>query len=40
MCVESQLPWYKIDDGLPRSRTEDDPELAALWTLQDKQPED
>ena len=40
MCVESQLPWYKIDDGLPRSRTEDDPELAALWSAQNKQSED
>ena len=40
MCVESQLPWYKIDDGLPRTRTEDDPELAALWSAQDKQSED
>ncbi len=40
MCVESQLPWYKIDDGLPRTRTEDDPELTALWTAKDKQSED
>ena len=40
VCVESQLPWYKIDDGLPRTRTEDDPELAALWSAQDKQLED
>ncbi len=40
LCVESRLPWYKIDDGLPRTRTEDDPELAALWTAKDKQSED
>lgn len=40
MCVESQLPWYKIDDGLPRTRTEDDPELAALWSAEGKQSED
>ncbi len=40
VCVESQLPWYKIDDGLPRTRTEDDPELAALWSALDKQSED
>ena len=40
MCVESQLPWYQIDDGLPRTRTEDDPELAALWAAREKQPED
>ena len=39
VCVESQLPWYNIDDGLPRTRTEDDPELAALWAGQDNQPE-
>jgi hypothetical protein len=25
--VESQLYWYKLDDDLPRSRAEDDPEL-------------
>ena len=37
MCVESQLPWFNIDDGLPRTRTEDDPELAALWAGQDNQ---
>jgi hypothetical protein len=30
-CVESQLPWYKLDDDLPRSRTEDDPELIEAW---------
>ncbi len=40
VCVEGQLPWYDIDDGLPRTRTEDDPELAALWSAQDKQLED
>lgn len=28
--VESWLPWLKIDDGLPRGRTEVGPELAAL----------
>ena len=36
-CVESQLPWYQIDDGLPRTRTEDDPELTALWAAKDSQ---
>lgn len=30
-CVESQLPWYKLDDGLPRRTTEEDPEIAAAW---------
>jgi len=29
--VESQLPWYEIADGLPRIRTEDDPDLMNLW---------
>lgn len=28
--VESQLPWVQFDDGLPRYRCDDDPELAAL----------
>ncbi len=27
--VESQLPWVHFDDGLPRSRCDEDPELAA-----------
>ena len=30
-CVESQLPWYKLDDDLPSSRAEDDPELIEAW---------
>lgn len=30
-CVESQLPWYKLDDELPRRTTEEDPEIAAAW---------
>ncbi len=30
-CVESQLPWYRFDDGLPRLRSEEIPELAELW---------
>jgi hypothetical protein len=29
-CVESQLPWYRIDDALPRLTTEDLPQLVAL----------
>ncbi len=29
-CVESQLPWYRIEDGLPRLRTQDLPQLVAL----------
>lgn len=29
--VESQQPWYKVADDLPRSRTEDDPDLMELW---------
>ncbi len=31
ICVESQLPWYKLADNLPRSRSEDDPDLVASW---------
>lgn len=31
ICVESQLPWYKLADDLPRSRSEDDPDLVASW---------
>ena len=30
-CVESQLPWYQFDDGLPRQTSEDIPELVAAW---------
>ena len=30
-CVESQLPWYRPNDGLPRRRTEEDPEMVAAW---------
>ena len=32
MCVESQLPWYKLADDLPRKRSEDDPDLLAAWS--------
>lgn len=31
ICVENQLPWYKVDEGLPHKRTEDIPELVAAW---------
>ncbi len=27
--IESQLPWLKFDDGLPRWKTEDDPHFVA-----------
>ena len=27
--VEGQIPWLTIDDGLPRQRTEEDPEFVA-----------
>jgi len=30
-CVESQLPWHKIDDDLPRNRSDDDLELLQIW---------
>ncbi len=31
ICVESQLPWFKIDENLPHKRSEDDPDLIAAW---------
>ncbi len=34
-CVESQLPWYKLADELPRKRSEDDPELVEAWANAD-----
>jgi hypothetical protein len=30
-CVDSQLPWYKTHDELPRLRSEEIPELVASW---------
>ncbi len=27
--IESQVPWLTIDDDLPRTRTEDDPDIIA-----------
>ena len=29
--VETQLPWIHFDDGLPRYRCDEDPELAAAF---------
>ena len=29
--VESQLPWVQFDDGLPRYRCDEDPDLAAAF---------
>jgi hypothetical protein len=29
--VESQLPWVHFDDGLPRGRCDEDPEMAAAF---------
>ncbi len=29
--VESQLPWVHFDDGLPRYRCDEDPDLAAAF---------
>ena len=28
--TESRLPWFEVDDDLPRRRTEDDPDFVAL----------
>jgi hypothetical protein len=30
-CVESQLPWHRFADDLPRIRSDDDPELLEMW---------
>lgn len=30
-CVDTQLPWYKTDDELPRVRSDEIPELVAMW---------
>ena len=30
-CVESQLPWYRLDDTLPRLRSDEVPEIVELW---------
>lgn len=30
-CVESQLSWYRFDDGLPRLRSDEIKELVAAW---------
>jgi adenylate cyclase len=30
-CVESKLPWYKLVDELPRTRSEDESDLVAAW---------
>lgn len=30
-CVESQLPWYRFDDGLERLRSDEMPGLADAW---------
>ena len=29
--IESQLSWVHFDDGLPRSRSDEDPDLAAAY---------
>jgi hypothetical protein len=34
--VESQMPWLKIDDALPKWRTEDDPYMIAAETAAKK----
>jgi len=30
-CVESQLPWHRLDDELPRLTSEEIPELVQAW---------
>ena len=34
--IESQVPWLKIADGLPRWKTEDDPYFVAATQAADK----
>ena len=31
ICVESQFPWSDVADDLPRTRSEDDPDLTEAW---------
>jgi adenylate cyclase len=31
ICVDTQQPWYKFQDGLPRVRSSEIPELVELW---------
>jgi len=31
ICVESQLPWFQLDDNLPRTRSDEDADLMAAW---------
>ncbi len=31
ICVESQLPWFQLDDGLPRTRSDEDMDLMSAW---------
>ncbi len=31
ICVESQLPWYKLADDLPRLHSEEVPDLENVW---------
>lgn len=37
--IESQVPWLAIDDGLPRTRTEDDPDTIAHSAAVDREEE-
>lgn len=37
--VDSQLPWLSIEDGLPRSVSDDDVETAEAWAVADKRDE-
>ena len=31
--IESQLPWLHFDDGLPRARCDEDPDMAAAFAV-------
>ena len=31
ICVETRLSWFVTDDDLPETRSDEDPDLAAVW---------
>jgi hypothetical protein len=38
ICVDTQQPWYKFADGLPRVRSDEIPELVAMWAAAERMP--
>ena len=37
-CIETQLPWYRPNPDLPALRTDQIPELVALWGAAGRKP--